>query len=121
MIIFRIEDENGLDRQMRIEIGNIINNIDSKDADAYLANLIRKEINGSKERNLYSCSKALGVVLFKYNFVADNPINIFRVYYNNYVEIETYDPEVKTKILEFNLSDLNSPIARTFQIGRAHV
>ena len=83
MVYFRIEDvlnSMGIARNYQIEYENLPV-IDKKYVEYYIAEEIRKQVNGSSDRNLLSYSKSLGVCLLKYNEYCDNELHIC---YDNY-------------------------------------
>ena len=78
MMLFRIEDSNGFDPVLRkydLE-GYEYPELDVLEIDEYIANQIRKEVNGSKKRNLLSYSKSLATCILKYDPYADNELHI---------------------------------------------
>lgn len=91
-IYFRIEDENGWSDSPQSRNYDAINDdwnkpIKVEDADAYIAQKIREEVNGSKKRTLFSFTRSLAVALFKYNKWMDNPLIIcFSHIPENYIE-----------------------------------
>lgn len=76
--------------------------IDKYDIDEYIAEKIRYEINGSKNRQILSYSKSLATCLLKYNKFEDNVLHICRANsdcnYINYIS-----PKGK-KFREYNLA-----------------
>jgi len=83
-MIFRIEDNessDGVHRIYRLEDEDLPI-INKNELDIFIANEIRKEVNGAKDRRVLSYSKSLGVCLLKYNKNADNEIHI-----NNEIDI----------------------------------
>lgn len=78
MVYFRIEDvENsmGISRDYQIKEEDLPV-IHKKEVEHYIAEEIRKQVNGSKNRRLLSYSKSLGVCLLKYNGYCDNELHI---------------------------------------------
>lgn len=79
-MLFRIENnqEQGGDGKIReYELSfRELPRMKVKDMEKYIAEEIRKEINGSNNRNLLSYSKSLGVCLMKYNKFSINELHI---------------------------------------------
>lgn len=78
MICFRIEDGancSGILRNYKIKDEDLPV-INKNDVEDYIAEEIRKQVNGSKDRKLLSYSKSLGVCLLKYNDYVDNELHI---------------------------------------------
>ncbi|MBD5472678.1 MAG: hypothetical protein HDR20_07220 [Lachnospiraceae bacterium] len=78
MIYFRIEDiasGTGMQRNYKIEVEDLPV-MNKQNVEYYIAEEIRKEVNGSKDRNLLSYSRFLGVCLLKYNEYVDNELHI---------------------------------------------
>ena len=103
MVCFRIEDVSnykGIRRDYQIKDEDLPE-ICKKDVEHYIAEEIRKQVNGAKDRKLLSYSKSLGVCLLKYNQYVDNELHICciddidynnLIYYNksNNLECEAY-------------------------------
>ncbi|MBD5549771.1 MAG: hypothetical protein HDQ96_01145 [Lachnospiraceae bacterium] len=103
MVYFRIEDianYEGIQRNYRIETDKLP--VMNKQAvEYYIAEEIRKEVNGSKDRNLLSYSKSLGVCLIKYNEYVDNELHICYVndmWYENSICYFSPNQHIKHKI-----------------------
>lgn len=115
---FRVEDENGIFPQLReYGCGSSYNTrVNACDADVLIAQEIREEINNSNQRNVFSYSKSLGVVLFKYNYVADNPIHLIPHGIGcNWVELIINENKVsRYEYINYNIADLNYPIRKKF-------
>ena len=69
---------------MLFRIGNIVCSrttftptICKSQVDEYIAQEIRKQINGAHSSNVLSYSKSLAACLFKYNTRLQNPLHIF--------------------------------------------
>lgn len=79
MLYFRIEDISGFgDNPRTYDLNsNHYHKVKKEDIDIYIADLIRKEVNGSKFRTVFSYSKSLAACLFKYNPYVDNELHIF--------------------------------------------
>ncbi len=79
-MLFRIENnqENGGDGKIRnYKLSQSeLPEMKMNDMEKYIAEEIRKEINGSSDRNLLSYSKSLGVCLMKYNPFSINELHI---------------------------------------------
>lgn len=91
-MLFRIENnqEQGGDGKIReYELSfRELPRMKVKDMEKYIAEEIRKEINGSNNRNLLSYSKSLGVCLMKYNKFSINELHINKDndnYIDNYI------------------------------------
>lgn len=86
-MLFRVENnqENGGDGKIRnYELSRSeLPKMKMKDMEKYIAEEIRKEINGSGNRTLLSYSKSLGVCLIKYNVFSINELHI-NIDNNNY-------------------------------------
>ena len=84
VMLFRIEDVNDSDAIRRIYNPNEFHcpYLKSSDVDTYIAEEIRKEVNGSADRNALSYSKSLAVCLLKYNPYADNELHILPLCWN---------------------------------------
>lgn len=79
MICFRMEDVSditGIRRNYNIEDENLPI-MKKTEVESYIANQIRKQINGSKDRILLSYSKSLAICLLKYNQYCDNELHIY--------------------------------------------
>lgn len=82
MLYFRIEDENSWsDNPQLRDYSNTLNEdwnrwINVEKADSYIAQKIREEVNGWKNRTLFSFTRSLAVALFKYNKWIENPLII---------------------------------------------
>ena len=77
-MLFRIEDsenKNGIHRRYKIPEEEL-NEFFISDLNHIIAEEIRKEVNGSKQRNLLSYSKSLGMCLLKYNCLGSNALHI---------------------------------------------
>lgn len=91
-LLFRIEDNQsieGLHREYEIPIQNLPT-LTIKELDKYIAEEIRKEVNNSKDRQLLSYSKSLGVCLLKYNEFADNELHLYEYEDSDYDTISYY-------------------------------
>lgn len=94
MVYFRIED---IDIDSRIYRNYQIPEdelpvIKKQDVEYYIAEEIRKEVNGSNDRILLSYSKSLGVCLLKYNEYTHNELHICYVndfWYEDYIQYIT--------------------------------
>lgn len=78
MVYFRIEDKasnTGVCREYQIQYEKLPI-VNKQDIEYYIADEIRKEVNGSQNRRLLSYSKSLGVCLLKYNEHVDNELHI---------------------------------------------
>jgi len=82
MLYFRTDDENGLSPHERenTDKGVVLN---YHDIDAFIAEEVKNQVNGSKNRNIFSLSKSLATVIFKYNYFSDNPIQIITPLYTH--------------------------------------
>lgn len=94
MVYFRIEDiANSLGRQRKYQIPvEELPIIDKQEVEDYIAEEIRKEVNGSRDRSLLSYSKSLGVCLLKYNEYTDNELhicNVSELWYENSIQYIT--------------------------------
>ena len=77
-MLFRIEDsenEDGVHREYSI-LPQDLSTMPMFEIEAYMADEIRKEVNGANNRRLLSYSKSLGICLLKYNKYADNEIHL---------------------------------------------
>lgn len=77
-MIFRIEDNessDGVHRIYRLEDEDLPI-INKNELDIFIANEIRKEVNGANDRRVLSYSRSLGVCLLKYNKLSDKEIHI---------------------------------------------
>ena len=96
-ILFRIEDVDGLDPMLRgYQSKDYISyEVNSKNIDRCIAELIADEINGKKTRSLHSYSKSLATCLLKYNKYADNELHIYidNCMYSNMLFIKTVTNE----------------------------
>lgn len=79
-MLFRIEDSNGLDSQEREYDPSAYSlpTIPYNELDYYIADQIRKEVNGSKKRKLLSYSKSLATCILKYDMHGDNELHILQ-------------------------------------------
>lgn len=78
MLLFRIENISDCDAVRRTYNPNEFQypELDELCLDTYIAEEIRKEVNGATNRNVLSYSKSLAVCLLKYNPYADNELHI---------------------------------------------
>lgn len=114
-LYFRVEDENGVSPNLRTHLYEPTK-ISSSSADEFIANQIREEVNNCTNRSIFSYSKSLGVVLFKYNYVSDNPIHLLMTDFSNYVELIAIDENGQSKIyMPYSINDLDYPIKKKFQ------
>lgn len=78
MLLFRIEDTFYQDRAHNAIDSNPLSICMNKTRiDTEIAEMIRKAVNGAKDRRLLSYSRSLGVCLLKYNKYADNALLFF--------------------------------------------
>lgn len=115
---FRVEDENGIFPNFR-EYGwdNSYNTpINACDADALIANEIRSQVNNCSNRSVFSYSKSLGIALFKYNYITDNPIHLIRIDMNNSVEIDVIDDngDLENFCIPYYITNSDYPIKQCF-------
>ena len=77
--LFRIEDINGFNPITRVYQNENSNYpvIEAGKLDQYIAEEIRKCVNGSRSRSFLSYSKFLTTCLLKYNNYTDNKLHIF--------------------------------------------
>lgn len=108
MFLFHIEDENGLNPVARsygklepIEIP--LDKIDN-----HIADEIGAEVNGKKSRQIFSCSKSLGIGLFKYNFLTDNPLHIISLDREQILNTVLYKKRIQISI---KLSTMILPVS----------
>lgn len=73
-MVFRIENRDNLNDRCRMY--NQLPTIPLADLEHYMATEIRKQINGTMDRKLFSCSRSLGVCLLRYNKYTDNELYI---------------------------------------------
>ena len=117
---FRVEDENGLSPNLR-EYGcnNSYNTkVNASNADKLIAQEIREQVNNSNSRSVFSYSKSLGIVLFKYNFIADNPIHFIPTEnIGSYVDLDIVDENGMQQHcpIRYDISDLDYPLRRYFE------
>ena len=105
-MLFRIEDsenEDGIHREYSLLPQNLPT-IPMSEIEAYIADEIRKEINGANDRCLLSYSKSLGICLLKYNKNCDNEIHINNDYVFNYVVYYDWKKQ-EYKWEAYNLND----------------
>lgn len=78
-LLFRIEDINGFNPVTRVYQNEDINHsiIEAGKLNQYIAEEIRKCVNGSTNRSFLSYSKSLATCLLKYNKYTDNELHIF--------------------------------------------
>ena len=78
-LLFWIEDINGFNPVTRVYQNEDINNpiIEAGKRNQYIAEEIRKCVNGSRNRSFLSYSKFLTTCLLKYNNYTDNKLHIF--------------------------------------------
>lgn len=116
---FRVEDKNGLSPNLReYGCGNSYNTpVDAYNANTLIANEIRYQINNCNNRSVFSYSKSLGIVLFKYNYIADNPIHLIPIAKDNSVEFDVIDNDVKLKnfSMPYDINDLYYPFRQCFE------
>ena len=77
-MLFRIEDsenEDGVHREYSI-LPQDLPTMPMSEIEVYIADEIRKEVNGANNRRLLSYSKSLGICLLKYIKYADNEIHL---------------------------------------------
>lgn len=108
MVYFRIEDIancEGIQRNYQIEKEKLPV-MNKQSVEYYIAEEIRKEVNGAKDRKLLSYSKSLGVCLLKYNEFLDNELHICIVHdmwYEN--SICYFSPNQHIKYKFYSLQD----------------
>lgn len=113
-MFFRIEDNNGFNPKLREYNKDSFESpfIKSSDADKYIAEEIRKEVNGANERSLFSCTRSLGVALFKYDYYADNFI-IIEYDLEDEVRLEVKDTRIERSCY-YDILDLNYPLKHLY-------
>lgn len=79
-MLFRIEDSNGVEPIEREYEPSLCGfpEMQYKELDTYIANQIRKEINGAGDRKILSYSRSLATCILKYDPFADNELHIFQ-------------------------------------------
>lgn len=85
MMLFRIEDvqsEEGRCRRYALSEEELPH-MRLSELEGYIANEVRKEINGSSDRKLLSYSRSLGVCLLKYNEYTDNELHLLDGFHDN--------------------------------------
>ncbi len=108
MVYFRIEDIancEGIQRNYQIEKDKLPI-MNKQNVEYYIAEEIRKEVNGAKDRKLLSYSKSLGVCLLKYNAFLDNELHICNVHdmwYENSIYYFSPNQHIKHKF--YSLQD----------------
>lgn len=102
--LFRIEDINGFNPITRVYQNENSNYpvIEAGKLDQYIAEEIRKCVNGSVNRRLLSYSKSLATCLLKYNNYIDNELHIFYPKDINIIEF-TWEKEKISIIEEYNI------------------
>lgn len=110
---FRVENENGTHPNLREYNRNIFENpfISSSEADRYIAEEIRKQVNGADDRCLFSCTRSLAVALLKYNYIGDNPLIIMECEENIVLVQLTND---KLSCTEYDIHNLGYPLKRYY-------
>lgn len=102
MLYFRIEDvanAEGIYRKYQLP-KDMLPEVNKQDVEYFIADEIRKQVNGSNSRNLLSYSKSLGVCLLKYNEYTDNELHICYVddfEYEDYIWYITDKNNYKSK------------------------
>ena len=78
-MLFRIENVNDVDANLRTYCPEdfLCVSVDKAVIDEFIASMIRQEINGAKNRSIWSYSKSLAACILKYNKNADNELHIF--------------------------------------------
>lgn len=110
-MLFRIEDsenEDGVHREYSI-LPQDFPTMPMSEIEAYIADEIRKEVNGANNRRLLSYSKSLGICLLKYNKYADNEIHLNgeSVFdYITYYECKAQKAGFEVYSLDYALMDL---------------
>lgn len=108
MICFRIEDVSnycGISRNYKIKYEDLPV-VSKRNVHNYLAEEIKKQVNGAKDRKLLSYSKSLGVCLLKYNEYVDNELHICYtedIDYNNLIYYNKTNEKLKCK--HYSLED----------------
>ena len=99
MLLFRMEDSKGLDGVPRIDCKEIndLPLIYKYELNNFIADEIRKEVNGAQGRRVLSYSKSLGVCLLKYNKYTENEIYIKHLNYSIVDSVEYYDIKIGKK------------------------
>lgn len=119
---FRVEDENGYDPNLRKYGSEYSCNtpVDACDADILIANEIRGQINNCNNSIIFSYSKSLGIALFKYNYLTDNPIHLIPLEGNNWVEFDVMDDNglINNYGIPYYITNLDYPIKRCFDNKR---
>lgn len=86
MAYFHIED--AFEQRMNYETNtSALTLIEKTQVNNFIANEIRLQVNGSQQRSIFSVSKSLGIVLFKYNKIGDNPLHIIPINYLDQLEV----------------------------------
>lgn len=110
-MLFRIEDsenEDGIHREYCI-ISQDLPIMQMSEIEGYVANEIRKEVNGASDRRLLSYSKSLGICLLKYNKYTDNEIHINERYigdYIHYFDLKEQKREIEPYSLDYAFPDI---------------
>lgn len=110
-MLFRIEDsenEGGIQREYCI-IPQDLPIMQMSEIEIYVANEIRKEVNGANDRRLLSYSKSLGICLLKYNKYTDSEIHINETYigdYLDYFDLKKQKREIEPYSLDYALLDI---------------
>ncbi len=86
--------------------------IDKTQVDTFIANEIRLQVNGDQQRSIFSASKSLGVVLFKYNKIGDNPLHIIPIDYLNNLEV-TLGPNDRHFFIPYDIKNTSYQIIRS--------
>lgn len=121
MFLFHIEDENGLNPVER-SYGKLEPiEIPSVNVDRHIADEIGAEVNGKKSRKIFSCSKSLGICLFKYNLLADNPLHIINLDRKPKLNTVIYKKRDQYQITNYNIASFNYPRERKPPKSRASI
>lgn len=107
MICFRIEDisnSSGIMRDYNIEYKDLPV-MRKGEVKSYIAEQIRKQVNGSKDRMLLSYSKSLAVCLLKYNEYCDNELHICYDDCMVFNSVIYYDEDNNLKWENYSLQD----------------
>lgn len=111
MVCFHIEDafEQRIDYMANTSSCPLIH---KTQVDSFIANEIRLQVNGDQQRSIFSASKSLGVVLFKYNKIGDNPLHIIPIDYLNNLEI-TLGPNDTHYFIPYDIKNTSYQIIRS--------
>lgn len=116
LLYFRVRDREGASPKLRGYGKDMTEPMDSFCVDEVIAQEIRQQVNNWDNSDVFSYSKSLGVVLYKYNRIADNPIYI-TMNQGSFVDftVLNYNGLSENYCVPYNIDCLNYPFRHDFK------